>query len=307
MGLYLPQQLSYAGQVPLPAEESFFFSLSHKSGHVDAPTTTGIWGVMTRLARLWSEIHDLNKASVEGALDPQSLNSAVAELSQKLDNWSTSLPSHLKETPENLRAFASQGMGPSFAALHLGYHYFNEVLFYQFLAGDYGDLNTAFYAEKCTTHALSFCDLLYTAYVTPGCECFFIMAGHLIVVTSTVYIHILLFSRREDQICLARKRLEQNFEILTELQSYWRTLDMSLARLKSFHSVCRASIERSFRMDRWMLRFILEYGNSLPDRFCEVKALGRPGEAGTGTDGSEAGVSPTTLQGWYSETFSKSN
>ncbi len=85
------------------------------------------------------------------------------------------------------------------------------------------------------------------------------MAGHVLSIASTVQIYALVFSEEEEQIQAARFRLERNFEILTKLKGYWPTLDISFERLQEFHRVCQVSVEESFRMDRWMLTFLLEF------------------------------------------------
>lgn len=178
-GLHLPRQLSYADDVSLPVEETLFLRLCHDSQASKEPISTGIWGEMVRLARIWAEIHDLNKASVEGSSEGRSLNAAVAALSQKLQVWSASLPPQLQETSANLERYASVGLGSAFAALHLGFHYYNQVLFYQFLAENdhHSSISAGFYAGQCAVHAMAFCDLLYTTYTTPGCECFILWLG----------------------------------------------------------------------------------------------------------------------------------
>ena len=60
------------------------------------------------------------------------------------------------------------------------------------------------------------------------------MVGHVLVIASTVQLHILLFGTDEIQIRAARSRLERNFEILSKLQSYWPTLDVCFSRFREF-------------------------------------------------------------------------
>ncbi|KZZ90360.1 hypothetical protein AAP_03890 [Ascosphaera apis ARSEF 7405] len=174
---------------------------------------------------------------------------------------------------------AALSLGPEFVSLHLSYHYYHEILFYQFLAEGVKaqdepttpeTLQARYYAEQCTKHAVAFCDLLYACYTIPGCEVLYVMMGHMLVVTSTVYIHLLLFSRDEERILMARERLARNFEILVMLQRYWKTLDLSLARLKKFHNACQSSIEGTFQMDKWMLRFILEYNLDMSEKYAST-------------------------------------
>lgn len=237
---------------------------------------------------------------------------AVDNLSQKLDRWSESLPCFLKETTENLNHYVSIGLGTAFAALHLGFHYYSEVLFYQFLAAANEDQSSTLtvspaapYAERCTQHALAFYDVLYACdAATEGRECLYIMLGHMLVVTSTVYVHMLLFNNpMSDSVPIARERLKQNFELLTKLQSYWTTLDASLSRLKTFHRACLKSIENSFRMDHWMLKFILEYGASVPEKFDEPGSRNEGRISVSNPVQIETALTPETLQHWYLQTF----
>lgn len=89
------------------------------------------------------------------------------------------------------------------------------------------------------------------------------VVGHIIVIASTVQIHTLLFSEPTEQISAARRRLERNFEILSQLRTYWPTLDICFTRLEAFHKACRSSIYESFRLDQWVLRFCLNSRNLL--------------------------------------------
>ena len=145
---------------------------------------------------------------------------------------------------------------------------------------------------------MAFCDILYDSdAATNGQEMMYVMLGHMLVVTSTVYMHMLLFnSACAVSARILRERLERNFSILTKLQQYWATLESSLSRLKVFHNTCLRSIEDTFDMDQWMLQFILEYGVSMPEKF--AGGLGTSPYSGTTRD-----AQPTSLRDWYSETF----
>ncbi|KAL4914637.1 hypothetical protein BDW62DRAFT_213287 [Aspergillus aurantiobrunneus] len=288
MGLNLPRQLDFVQSYSLPTNEEVFLSL-HRGATTEDVYRPGLWSEMVILARLWARIHQLNKASVNSLVDYYSLSVSVDSLSRELQGWADVLPPYLQETPENLARYASLGLGNAFAALHLGYHYYNEVLFYQFLARspdpEHHQSITRCRAQ-CEEHALAFCNLLYRCRSTqqPQCQCLYVMVGHMLVVTSTVYIHMLLFSGEEARVKLARQRLSQNFEILTELQRYWVPLDVALSRLQVFHNACTRSIDESFRMDQWMLTFILEHGSSVMERPLD-------------------GDSPDMLRNWFLQTF----
>jgi hypothetical protein len=298
-GLCLPRQLDFVAEFYLPADETVFLLLRAGTRQLARQSESrGIWSEMVRLARIWARIHHLNKASVGGLLELGELEATVNELAYELRSWSSSLPSTLQESHENLERYTSLGLGNAFAALHLGYHYYNEVLFYQFLAKteETDSSSTLLFRNQCEEHAMAFCNLLYLCRSMEHCQCLYIMVGHMLVVTSTVYIHVLLFSDHEAHIAMVRERLARNFEILTELQAFWVALDATLSRLKVFHNACRKSINQSFRMDKWMLKFILEHGNSVVER-----PFDDPSDSATFD--SDLSASPDNLQEWYLQTF----
>lgn len=63
-GLRLPRQLTYDAGSPLPAEETYFLQCDTASILPPPARNAGIWAEMTRLARIWVQIQDLNRASV---------------------------------------------------------------------------------------------------------------------------------------------------------------------------------------------------------------------------------------------------
>lgn len=289
MGLNLPRQLDFVERYPLPTNEEVFLSLQRgvvTPANMECP---GLCSEMAILARKWARIHHFNKAAVNSFIDSQSVSVTVDSFARELQAWSDSLPSYLQETPANLERYCSLGLGNAFAALHLGYHYYNEVLFYQFLAHKPSQERVdsiSWYRSQCEEHALAFCNLLYRCRSTKQLQfqCLYVMVGHMLVVTSTIYIHMLVSSDNEAKIKLARQRLGQNFQILTEMQTYWVSLDVFLSRLQVFHNACIRSIDEPFRMDQWMLSFLLEHGTTVMER---------PLDAG----------SPDTLRNWFLQTF----
>ncbi|KAH8694960.1 hypothetical protein BGW36DRAFT_408647 [Talaromyces proteolyticus] len=291
IGLSIPQQLDFVDGSPLPTNEETFLSLKIESRLNIDTNRRGLWSEMLILSRIWRRIHQVNTASVSGTIKPNSLIEAVDALAHELEAWASSLTPNLQENFENLEHYASIGLGNAFVALHLGYHYYHEVLFYQFLAKNdvlnNSGRSTERYQAHCEEHALAFCDLLYQcrALDRDTCQCRYVMVGHMLVITSTIYMHRLLFSENEATVSLVRQRLSQNFEILTDLQKFWAPLDVALSRLQVFHNACRKSIDESFRMDQWMLKFILEHGSSVVER-----ALSQTSE-------------PDTLYSWFSQTF----
>lgn len=181
-------------------------------------------------------------------------------LASKLDAWERNLPDHMRDTRANMLAYAAQGLGRFFAAIYLGYYHFGQLLFYQYLdehnrcRGESPEIRAR--VRKCKAFAMSLSRFIDTANATPGCDVRYYMVGHITVVASSVQIHTLLFEANEAEIAAARAQLERNFGTLVALRSYWPALETCFARLRSFHELCRKSMDTSFRMDRWMLGFL---------------------------------------------------
>ena len=272
-GVRLPRQMPKTDNLQLPIDEVAFLNL-HR-GHslptgFDLPLSqaSSLLAQMTKLNRILMEIYSLNERTVSGSLSGVILENQVMDLSNALDEWHSSIPPFMHDTASNLQRYASQGLGRMFVAVYLGYYHFGQLLFYQFLHGDCHStvLSAKFYAEKCKTHAKSLCETVYTAHSVPGCDVEYNMVGHILVIASTVQIHTLLFGDNEAQIAAARRRLERNFEILSQLRTYWPTLDICFTRLQAFHKACRSSMDESFRLDKWMLRFLSEFAEPVDDK-----------------------------------------
>jgi hypothetical protein len=272
-GVRLPRQMPTLENLPLPLDEVAFLNL--KPGDPFPPDSNtpsrpqaSLLAEMVKLNRVLHEINSLNEQTVSGQTDGISLENHVMDLSNKLSSWHSSIPLSMHDTPGNLQYWASHGLGRMFVAVYLGYYHFGQLLFYQFLHGDCHStvLSAAFYAQKCHSFAESLCEIVYTAHSTPGCDVQYTMVGHILVIASTVQIHTLLFNDNEEQISEARRRLEKNFEILSQLRGYWPTLDVSFTRLRAFHQACRDSMDESFRLDQWMLRFLSEFAEPVSDK-----------------------------------------
>jgi hypothetical protein len=249
-----------------------------EGGHLEiaSDSSSSLLAQMIKLNRILAEVNEVNAQAVAGRADGIILEDRVKSVSQKLDDWLENLPSYMRDTPANMARYASQGLGRIFVAVYLGYYHFGQLLYYQFLHHDcHGSVPSArFYANRCKAHAASLCEILYAANSTPGCEVAYTMVGHILVIASTVQVHILLFGDDEDEIRIARSRLERNFEILQQLREYWPTLEVSFTRFRAFHKACRMSMETSFRLDQWMLRFLSEFAHPMDDKYIEETDVG---------------------------------
>ena len=237
---------------------------------------------MVQLNAILVEIQTLNQlAASQPFYDPTLLNPTVDTLTSKLESWYTNLPPRLQDTHANLTHWAALGLGPMFVAVYLGYYHYGQLLYYQYLHEDCFEASSPsvqsrvrHYADKCKSHSTALLEITYRAYSVPGCEVYYTMVGHVLVIASTVQFHILLFGTDEIQIRAARSRLERNFEILSKLQSYWPTLDVCFSRFREFHKACERSKEGSFRLDRWMGKFLFEFAKPMEEKEEGVDGLG---------------------------------
>lgn len=279
-GVRLPRAIVPRSDVPFPMEEVVFLEMRRENFDLPSPTimqesVASLLTQMVKLNAILVDIGDLNQAAAANGAFTYDLNTNVDILTAKLEGWYNNLPNSLKDTNENLRYYANLGLGFFFVAVYLGYYHYGQLLYYQYLHEDsYEEASHAgYYATKCKGHSTALCEILYRAYSMPGCEVYYTMVGHVLVIASTVQLHILLFSSDEAQIKSARWRLERNFEILTKLQTFWPTLDVCFSRFSEFHKACIKSKETSFRLDRWMLQFLFEFAKPMGEKTDELTEL----------------------------------
>ncbi|KAJ5594209.1 uncharacterized protein N7459_000417 [Penicillium hispanicum] len=251
-------------------EETAFLGMTRDtpcSAPVRPEKESSLLAEMVRLNRILQQINEFNIRASEAELDSPSLINNVNALSDQLNTWVEELPDRMRDTRANMMAFAAQGLGRIFVAIYLGYYHFGQMLFYRFLHEDtHGSSPLARnYASKCKSHATSLCEIVYASDTVPGCDVKYNMVGHVLVIASTVQIHSLLFGADNAHRALARARLEKNFCILTHLCRLWSTLDVCMERLMAFHKACRESADTSFCLDRWMVRFLVEFANPVHD------------------------------------------
>lgn len=279
-GVRLPRSMVPRDDVSLPMEEIVFLEMRRENYDLPSPTmmqesAASLLTQMVKLNAILFEVGELNRAAAANQSFGFEFNNSVDILTAKLDLWYAELPEQLKDTPENLQHYSELGLGYFFVAVYLGYYHYGQLLYYQYLHEDSFDESThaGYYADKCRAHSTALCEILYRAYSTPGCEVYYTMVGHVLVIASTVQLHILLFSGDDNQIKAARSRLERNFEILSRLQTFWPTLDVCFTRFREFHKACQKSKESSFRLDRWMLQFLFEFAQPVGEKTDELTEL----------------------------------
>jgi hypothetical protein len=260
----LPRIMPTDSAVPLPIDEVPFVSMNSDFGSslVSGSTTLAspLLAEMVKLNRILSRIIDFNKRCVSEHLEGMALVSGVHDLSRDLDAWLQSLPEHMRDTEANFQYFASRGLGRMFAAVYLGYYHYGQLLNYQFLSSsNEAPADFATYAATCKQHAARLCSLVYRSHATPGSEVLYSAVSHILVIASTIQIHTLLFSGDESEIRISKSRLERNFEILLRLRTYWPSVDGAMSRLRAFHQTCLRSKDTSFVLDRWLLRFLVQF------------------------------------------------
>ncbi|KAL2679052.1 hypothetical protein Neosp_009808 [[Neocosmospora] mangrovei] len=183
----------------------------------------------------------------------------------------------LRYTEENMSFWGSQGSGPTFVNMHMNYHHIGQLLFYSFLGASLEIESespvyeqTTGLATRCKQHAADLCDLIWTAKQRPETDIMHSLVGHDLVTSSTVQIHTLLFSPDDEEIAMARSRLERNFEMITDLHKYWPIVSVTISKLQKFHNACLRYKDETFHLDRWMLQFILEFSQPIQERSEEM-------------------------------------
>ena len=260
----LPRVMPMDSTVPLPIDEIPFSSMSVQfvSTFINSSETfqSPLLAEMIKLNRILSRIIDFNRRCVSEHLEGAPLEIGMRSLSRELDEWLENLPPNMRDTPANFQFFVSRGLGRMFVAVYLGYYHYGQLLNYQFLSCPVeAATSSSPYAEACKYHAAQLCSLVYRSFCTPGSEVLYSAVSHILVIASTVQIHTLLFSGDEVQIRISKSRLERNFEILLRLRMYWPSVDSAMSRLRAFHQTCLKSKETSFVLDRWLLRFLVQF------------------------------------------------
>ena len=280
-GVRLPRSIPSLGDMPMPIDETTFLELSGE-GRSDISlgyrSEHSLLSQMIKLNSILVDINAMNEQATTAPMNDYHNYEQIEAISFKLDSWLNDLPDELQDTENNLADFAGRGLGHMFIAVYLGYHNYGQMLFYQFLHTNCHDDREHIhaYANRCKAHATALCQTVYRSYATPGCEVTYTMVGHILVIASSIQLHTLLFDSDEAQIRADRQMLERNFEILTYLQGFWPSLDVCFSRFREFHKTCQSSREASFRMDRWMLRFLLEFAKPVDEKGPEEESDSRP-------------------------------
>jgi hypothetical protein len=71
-------------------------------------------------------------------------------------------------------------------------------------------------------------DIAKVSFRTTGCDLVYYLSGHILVVSSSIHLHTLLFSEEQTKANMARERLISNFEMLMNLKIHWPVIDLSV-------------------------------------------------------------------------------
>ncbi|KIM99716.1 hypothetical protein OIDMADRAFT_126100 [Oidiodendron maius Zn] len=260
-GLNLPRQIQDRERpAALPMDESIFHSLAIGKESLGGPHKLGLWAHMITLVDLFGPIQDLNRRIVQEDLEDNEIDRCAYDISQRIEDWEKTLPLDAKFNEENLREHKRRGTGGPFIALHLGFHHYSTLLYFQYLDVKRATtVDTKLYAERCKHHASSYSALLKVARSEEGLAAVYLTVGHMAVISSSVLLHTLLFDD-EHRIRSARDSLNANFEALIELEQYWPALKSIINRLIEFQNMCLLSAtSHTHVLSKWMLRFLIEY------------------------------------------------
>jgi hypothetical protein len=234
-GLGLPRHFHNGGRVPrLPMDEVMFSQLNVTGGPHNAKDMNnwqpGIWSHMISLVEIFGHIQDLNHELVDQThWDENSIESRVLSLAEQLAKFEYELPPAMVYTIENLDFHVGRGIGRTFVALHLGYHHYCTLLYYQYLDQRRPPTsNTRMFAQRCKHHATEYCELTRTSDQHGGAEALYNIVGHMTVVSSSVLLHTLLLGD-DHELPMARHRLESNFEFLVKLREIWPSVDIMVS------------------------------------------------------------------------------
>jgi hypothetical protein len=196
-----------------------------------------MWAQMAATINVFRNIHDIILSLSLNLRSIQSYQHEISRLEHQLDQWVESLPEELTYTMHNLAYFANAGLGRTFLSMHIGHHHFRQLLYYPFLdprqyQQPHDQLHQVHfsgrYAKLCQEHAMAVSDIAKVSFRTSGCDLVYYLSGHILVVSSSIHLHTLLFSEEQTKANMARERLISNFEMLMNLKIHWPVIDLSV-------------------------------------------------------------------------------
>lgn len=238
----VPRQIHDTCDVPLPMDEVEFVFLTPETAP-PSPTRPGLYGRMVQLADVFCQVQDLHRQHVDHNISNLEAEERTYHLASALDQFANTLPPDLQMSETNLHSNAERGLGSAFVALHLGYHHYSTLLYFQYLDLQLDQNATVVdFAAKCRHHAAAFSDLLGLSMKAPGCGVVYLIVAHMTAVSSATLLHTLFFGRQEE-LDETRERLKANFETLVRLKRFWPAV-AHMVSLNAFNQPIRLTASR---------------------------------------------------------------
>ncbi|KAL1601383.1 hypothetical protein SLS60_006295 [Paraconiothyrium brasiliense] len=264
--------------LPHPVDEYVFQQPQFGSENARTTPEPGLWAHRTTLTKIFGRIQVLNQLLIQRHVEQEAFERKVEALALQLYGWQNSLKPELCLTEATLEAFCHKKLGGAFIDLHLGFHYYNILLYFRFLQekSESFSAESLMYTERCKKHAMKYSELLRLAGSREHCKVVHATVGHMTVVSSMVLLHVLLRGEEAD-IAMARDGLSSNFEALLELQKLWPMMDRMVSsrcsesfistyargqmlRLYRFQTACLQSKSGdAHTIDNKMLQCLREY------------------------------------------------
>ncbi|KAF5675597.1 nonribosomal peptide synthetase 12 [Fusarium denticulatum] len=189
------------------------------------------------LAKIFGHIQDFNRGNLVRGLLQEDFDGNIKSLAEQLDDWEFNLPAHMQLSERNVREHCSKGLWGTFIDLHLGFHHYATLLFFNYLESRrlYSE-NTLHYSQLCKSHAFQFSDLLKISQERKGCEAVHAAVGHMAIVSSAVLVHVLLMGEMSE-LEAARSGLISNFKTLLELKRFWPSLEKLVGQVPSLSHI----------------------------------------------------------------------
>lgn len=195
-----------------------------------------MWSHMAKTINVFSRISTLLLPLSCGTISLIMYCDEVPALVKSLDQWALNLPPNLVYGVENLKRLVDKGLGRTFLAMHIGYYYLRQILFFPFLDSRiWRSLNIPVHLHnavaQCKEGARVVSDIVKMTLRYEECELNYFLYSHIAVVSSCVHLHALLFSDEAGESGVARECLLSNFEYLMTLKTRWPAADISVRGL----------------------------------------------------------------------------
>ncbi|KAI9924929.1 hypothetical protein MW887_006335 [Aspergillus wentii] len=233
-----------------------------------ASSRCNMWSHMTRALEIYTGIRGLLRRLSRGMISFDTYRVEVSSWRQHLDRWTERLPEGMVYSTANIKSFATQGLGRTFLSMHIGYHHFQQMLYFPFLDARAGNkaAQQGYNAAQCRSSANIVSEIIQCSTGTKDCELNHFLYGHIVMISSCVHLYTLCFGEESAEQSMARRRLLSNFEYLMRLKLHWPIVEHFVKRLRIFQTLCQSSMSDPFATENWMARFLTEEASKLSER-----------------------------------------